>query len=572
MKFHKGSVFGNRYTLGDRIAVGGMGEVWRATDGVLGRTVAMKLLSPSLAEQPGFIRRFREEARNTAMLQHPNIAAVYDYGEDAGASWLVMELVEGEPLSTIIREEGPIEPRRAASIVAQAASALQAAHDAGVIHRDVKPANILVRPDGQVKLTDFGIARAVDAAPITRTGEVMGTAQYISPEQATGKPAGPASDIYSLGVVAHEMLSGTRPFDEGSPVATAMAHIHNDPPPLPDGVGQPLAGVVMASLAKDPGNRPPSAAVVASALRGGPEAAAFDSTEVFPSDAGPTQAMHGPAPTMVQPPAPTGRTGYPPPGYPPQGGYPGQYGQGYPGYPTGPMPEQKKKSNPWVWIVPVLLLLVLGGFFLAQSGLLSGGTSQETTPPVTPTTEVTTPTPTTPTTQDSVRLDNSRFAGMTVEQAQSELRSLGFSQTTINQQSNNDVAAERVISINPSGDVSPGAIITLNVSTGPEQTTPPPAESPETTPPPDEEEESPPTDEQSPGTQGAADPGEQSGAGDAQAEGGARGSDAGGVAGANAGANPGGGSGDDTGLSSNQSQGQGNSADQKAVDREAEGR
>lgn len=572
MKFHKGSVFGNRYTLGDRIAVGGMGEVWRATDGVLGRTVAMKLLSPSLAEQPGFTRRFREEARNTAMLQHPNIAAVYDYGEDAGASWLVMELVEGEPLSTIIREEGPIEPRRAASIVAQAASALQAAHDAGVIHRDVKPANILVRPDGQVKLTDFGIARAVDAAPITRTGEVMGTAQYISPEQATGKPAGPASDIYSLGVVAHEMLSGTRPFDEGSPVATAMAHIHNDPPPLPDGVGQPLAGVVMASLAKDPGNRPPSAAVVASALRGGPEAAAFDSTEVFPSDAGPTQAMHGPAPTMVQPPAPTGRTGYPPPGYPPQGGYPGQYGQGYPGYPTGPMPEQKKKSNPWVWIVPVLLLLVLGGFFLAQSGLLSGGTSQETTPPVTPTTEVTTPTPTTPTTQDSVRLDNSRFAGMTVEQAQSELRSLGFSQTTINQQSNNDVAAERVISINPSGDVSPGAIITLNVSTGPEQTTPPPAESPETTPPPDEEEESPPTDEQSPGTQGAADPGEQSGAGDAQAEGGARGSDAGGVAGANAGANPGGGSGDDTGLSSNQSQGQGNSADQKAVDREAEGR
>lgn len=572
MKFHKGSVFGNRYTLGDRIAVGGMGEVWRATDGVLGRTVAMKLLSPSLAEQPGFTRRFREEARNTAMLQHPNIAAVYDYGEDAGASWLVMELVEGEPLSTIIREEGPIEPRRAASIVAQAASALQAAHDAGVIHRDVKPANILVRPDGQVKLTDFGIARAVDAAPITRTGEVMGTAQYISPEQATGKPAGPASDIYSLGVVAHEMLSGTRPFDEGSPVATAMAHIHNDPPPLPDGVGQPLAGVVMASLAKDPGNRPPSAAVVASALRGGPEAAAFDSTEVFPSDAGPTQAMHGPAPTMVQPPAPTGRTGYPPPGYPPQGGYPGQYGQGYPGYPTGPMPEQKKKSNPWVWIVPVLLLLVLGGFFLAQSGLLSGGTSQETTPPVTPTTQVTTPTPTTPTTQDSVRLDNSRFAGMTVEQAQSELRSLGFSQTTINQQSNNDVAAERVISINPSGDVSPGAIITLNVSTGPEQTTPPPAESPETTPPPDEEEESPPTDEQSPGTQGAADPGEQSGAGDAQAEGGARGSDAGGVAGANAGANPGGGSGDDTGLSSNQSQGQGNSADQKAVDREAEGR
>ena len=270
MSIEPGTVYGTRYVLDERIAIGGMGEVWKATDQVLGRTVAIKLLSANLASQPGFAERFREEARHTALLGHPNIAAVYDYGEDGGASWLVMEYVEGEPLSQILREQGPQSPRRTAMIIGQCAEALQAAHEAGVIHRDVKPANILVRPDGVVKLTDFGIARAKDAAPMTRTGEVMGTAQYISPEQAMGKPVSGSSDIYSLGCVAYELLTGQRPFDEGSPVATAMAHVHKAAPALPASVPAAMATVIASCLAKEPAQRPASARALATAMKGGP--------------------------------------------------------------------------------------------------------------------------------------------------------------------------------------------------------------------------------------------------------------------------------------------------------------
>lgn len=575
MKFQTGSVFGNRYTLGERIAVGGMGEVWRAEDRVLGRSVAMKLLSPSLADQPGFTRRFREEARNTAMLSHPNIAAVYDYGEDAGASWLVMELVEGEPLSQIIKEEGSLPSRRVSAIMAQAALALQAAHDARVIHRDVKPANILIRNDGQVKLTDFGIARATDAAPITRTGEVMGTAQYISPEQATGKPAGPGSDLYSLGVVGHEMLTGKRPFDEGSPVATAMAHIHNPPPPLPDSVDPVLAGVIFACLAKDPGARPPSARAVASALRGGPEAAALLATQVMPPSAGATQRM-GAAPTMAQPSAQMSPPGYPPTGYPT-----GSYQQGYqpypPGYaPTGPMPEQRRRSSPWPWIMVAVLVVALVGVVLAQSGLFNGG---DQTPSPSPTTSSPTSTPSP--TETTVLLDSTAFRGMTPAQASAQLRSLGFTQIAQATQSDADVAAGRVISITPSGEVVVGRPITLNVSTGPAQTTPP--TTPATSSPTDEPSpsESTPSDNGGNGdqTRGAAqggDTGSSDGSTDAQGsdddasdqgdQGGAQNapaptSQSGGVAGAHAGVAP------DRGT--NPSQGQSNSADQGVGSRNA---
>ncbi len=470
MKFQTGSVFGNRYTLGERIAVGGMGEVWRAEDRVLGRTVAMKLLSPSLADQPGFTRRFREEARNTAMLSHPNIAAVYDYGEDAGASWLVMELVEGEPLSQLIKDDGHLPSRRVSSILAQAALALQAAHDAGVIHRDVKPANILIRNDGQVKLTDFGIARAVDSAPITRTGEVMGTAQYISPEQATGKPAGPGSDLYSLGVVGHEMLTGKRPFDEGSPVATAMAHIHNPPPPLPEGVDPILAGVIFACLAKDPAARPESASAVASALRGGPEAASFASTQAMPPPPGATQRM-GAAPTMAQPPAPMTQPGYAQPGYPQQYGHTG-YQQQYPGYPpTGPLPEQqKRRSNAWPWILVAVLLLALGGVVLAQSGLFGGAGSAPTTAPTTSAPTTTTPTTSAPT---RVRLDVASYRGLTQADATSRLQALGFDTVDTAQEASETIPAGRVVTVTPNGDVEVGTTLTLTISTGPQQTSTP---------------------------------------------------------------------------------------------------
>lgn len=267
MKFQTGTVFGNRYTLGNRIAVGGMGEVWRAADQVLGRTVAMKLLSPSLADQPGFTRRFREEARNGAMLSHPNIAAVYDYGEDSGASWLVMELVEGAPLSQIIKDDGPLGAKRTASILAQAASALQAAHDAGVIHRDVKPANILVDDDGYARLTDFGISKSMAGSALTQTGEMLGTAHYLSPEQVQGRPATPASDLYALAVVGFEMITGSRPFAGESMIVTALAHVGQPAPELPDSVPEPLRTTVLSGLAKLPEKRPKDASAFADALR-----------------------------------------------------------------------------------------------------------------------------------------------------------------------------------------------------------------------------------------------------------------------------------------------------------------
>jgi hypothetical protein len=252
-------LLGDRYQLEERIAVGGMGEVWRAHDNVLGRSVAVKLLKSEYMSDPAFLERFRAEARHTAGLSHPGIASVYDYGESGEVAYLVMELVDGEPLSGLIARDGPLSAERTLDIVAQTAFALQAAHEAGVVHRDVKPGNLLVRRDGVVKVTDFGIARAVDAAPLTRTGVLVGTAHYVSPEQVSGKSAGPASDVYSLGVVAYECLTGRRPFDGDGPVAVALAHQRNDPPPMPESVPGPVRSLVEQTMAKDPGRRPGSA-------------------------------------------------------------------------------------------------------------------------------------------------------------------------------------------------------------------------------------------------------------------------------------------------------------------------
>ena len=260
-----GMTLGSRYTLTDRIAAGGMGDVWRAKDSVLGRDVAVKVMRASAAEDPTFANRFRDEARHSAGMSHQNIATVYDYGEDDGTAYLVMELVDGEPLSQMIAR-GPMNPDQVRGIVGQAALALAAAHAAGVVHRDVKPANILITPDGRVKLTDFGIARAVDGASHTRTGEVLGTPQYLSPEQALGKGATGASDLYALGIITQEMLTGRKPFDSGSAVATALAQVNDPPPPLPDWVPSDLRRIVDQSLAKDPADRPTSAAAVAAAL------------------------------------------------------------------------------------------------------------------------------------------------------------------------------------------------------------------------------------------------------------------------------------------------------------------
>src|SRR3954454_11681282 len=250
---------GDRYRLQQRIAIGGMGEVWRATDALLGRRVAVKVLKPEYAADPHFVERFRNEARHTAALSHPGIANVFDYGEVGDMAYLVMELVDGEPLSTVLARDGRLTPATTLDVVGQAGLALQAAHEAGVIHRDVKPGNILIRPDGVVKVTAFGIARVGDAAPVPQTGMVVGTAAYLSPEQASGRSTTAASDIYSLGVVAYECLSGERPFQADSAVGVAMAHATATAPPLPKDVPPLVADFVMRAMEKDPARRQPSA-------------------------------------------------------------------------------------------------------------------------------------------------------------------------------------------------------------------------------------------------------------------------------------------------------------------------
>ena len=254
-----GQHIADRYQLDRRIAVGGMGEVWEASDTRLGRSVAVKVLRPELTDDPEFLHRFRIEARTVASLDHAGIAGVHDYGEDEGVggrrtAWLVMELVRGEPLSTLIAR-GPLPTEETLRIVEEAAWALQAAHERGFVHRDVKPGNILVRTDGMVKLTDFGIAKAADAVPVTRSGMVMGTAHYIAPEQASGGEAGPAGDVYSLGIVGYECLAGHRPFRAESAVAVAMMQVRDQPPPLPDSVPAHARELIEAALVKDPTKR-----------------------------------------------------------------------------------------------------------------------------------------------------------------------------------------------------------------------------------------------------------------------------------------------------------------------------
>jgi eukaryotic-like serine/threonine-protein kinase len=290
-----------RYRLDERIAGGGMGDVWRGTDEVLGRTVAVKILLPALLDEPGFAERFRGEARTMANINHPGVVDVYDFGSDDSTAYLVMEYVEGDALSTTLGRVGRLTPARTMALVAQAADALHAAHEKGIVHRDVKPGNLLVRPNGTLVLTDFGIARSALVGQLTVAGSVLGTASYISPEQAAGGVATPASDVYALGVVAYQCLAGRRPFDGDTPLEIAMKHVRDTPPPLPADTPPAVRAIVERAMAKDPPARWASAAQLATVAR---QAAATLNGQAAPGPAGPAQARAAAPPHSARVPAP----------------------------------------------------------------------------------------------------------------------------------------------------------------------------------------------------------------------------------------------------------------------------
>jgi serine/threonine-protein kinase len=294
---------GDRYELHQLIAAGGMGQVWRGTDVALHRSVAIKVLRSEYTGDPSFLARFRAEAQHAASLSHPNIAAVFDYGEEMAQdgtgetmAYLVMELVEGEPLSALVAREGPLDTATTLSLLRQTAFGLGEAHRAGMVHRDVKPGNILVRPDGTVKITDFGIAWSARSVALTRTGQVIGTPQYLSPEQAEGRLASPASDVYALGLIGYECLTGRPAFEGDNPVTIALKQVRQDPEPLPGELPADVRQLIGRSLVKDPAGRFADGAAFAAAiddiLAGRPLPAAP-----------PTVAVPAAAPSVVRPPA-----------------------------------------------------------------------------------------------------------------------------------------------------------------------------------------------------------------------------------------------------------------------------
>lgn len=309
-----GTLLNGRYRIDERIASGGMGDVWKGTDEVLDRTVAIKIMLPALLEEPGFVKRFHAEAKTMAGINHPGVVRIYDFGNDAHLAYLIMELIEGDPLSRTLNKVGRLTPTRTMLLIAQAADALQAAHDRGIVHRDVKPGNLLVRVNGTLVLTDFGIARSAAASQLTATGAVMGTASYLAPEQASGVGASATSDVYSLGVVAYQCLTGHRPYEGDTPLEIAMKHVTGTPKPMPNDIPPVVRQIVERAMAKEPASRWPTAAAFATAARqaagalthgAGPtlpvQPVSPSPVSATPVSPGPTRPLSPAAPAPVRP-------------------------------------------------------------------------------------------------------------------------------------------------------------------------------------------------------------------------------------------------------------------------------
>jgi len=512
-----GTTLGGRYKLTDRIAIGGMGEVWKARDQVLGRLVAIKILKEEYTDNESFLTRFRVEARHTALLNHPGIAGVFDYGEEQGSAYLVMELVPGPPLSTIIERERKLEVDRTLSLIAQTARALAAAHEHGLVHRDVKPGNILVMPSGVVKITDFGIARLADQVPLTATGQVMGTAQYLAPEQATGQNATGSSDIYALGVIGYECLAGRRPFTGESQIAIALAQVNDAPPALPDTIPAPVRQLIMSMLAKNPSDRPKNAtalAKAADALRAGDTNTATmavpgmlatgiseDATQALNLDADATRAIDrtDPAPTMTNS-MPTvvepTRTA---------SGFTAAAPQGASGFDDEDVdaqdPEQQEaKRSPW--LIPLVVIIVLAVLIALAAWLVpaltgnkgdtppaasSSQSTEESTDPSessSPSEETTEPSEeTTAPTDDSQSPSESESAsesespeyvqvssslvGQDIDTVIAQLKGLKLQVNDVAKETS-DADPGKVISLSPTGNVEKGKTITVNYAMAPE--------------------------------------------------------------------------------------------------------
>ncbi|ANJ25408.1 protein kinase domain-containing protein [Agromyces aureus] len=462
MRPSAGLTFGGRYELQSRIAIGGMGEVWQATDLVIGRQVAIKILKDEYLGDPGFLERFRAEARHAALVNHEGIANVFDYGEEEGSAYLVMELVPGEALSTILEREHVLSTDKVLDIVAQTANALQAAHAAGLVHRDIKPGNLLITPDGRVKITDFGIARIADQVPLTATGQVMGTVQYLSPEQASGHPASPTTDIYSLGIVAYEALAGRRPFTGESQVAIAMAQINETPPDLPVTVSEPVRNLVYACIAKNPAERPPTAAHLARAAsalrRGDVQGAAVAVPAVLGLAGGATAA------TMLMPQqgATAATTVL------------GAAGAGAVATEEAEEATEEKKRNPWTWPLIVLiavLAIVLIGTIIALA--VNGGGGGEKTPASTTASASRSappssapPTSAAPTTAQITAAD---FVGLSVDDARAKLGELGMVANGVEGKPAADPSGTGIVyEVNPTGPVPIGSQVTVTFYAAPE--------------------------------------------------------------------------------------------------------
>ena len=360
----RGQPFDGRYRVLGRLGVGGMATVYLAEDSSLGRKVALKVMAERYSEDGEFVERFRREAQAAARLNHPNIIAVYDRGEADGRPYIAMEYLQGRTLKQVIQAEGPLPPERAIAIAMQVLAGLRYAHEHGVVHRDVKPHNVLVGDDGRIKVTDFGIAHAGDPQ-MTEVGSIVGTAQYLSPEQARGRGVGPQTDIYSLGVVLYEMLAGRVPFEGDSSVAIAMQHVSDPPPPLralaPD-VPESLALVVAHAMLKDPAQRYGSADEFAADLdrvRRGlvPVAATAAHTAIVARD--PTELVPAVEATRIAPrPEAT----------------PLLSGE----QPLPARPTPRKRSR-WPWLLVLLLLLAVGALAAFAIGGVPGDNSPTTT-------------------------------------------------------------------------------------------------------------------------------------------------------------------------------------------------